>query len=304
MGKKYKINSLIEKYLDWSKHDRLKSDNTVKSYEFDLIQFEKYINRKGISLLDVDTKIAEQYRRYLLNDIQLKNGKKGYAPSTVKRHLVSIRTFYDYLVEKKYITENPLEKVEPPKIPKRNPKYLTQKQAMRLIQSTENEQEPLKSRDRLMLLMFLTTGLRLDELHNIKLSDITDNALRVIGKGDKERTVILNTDLLNAIDSYLEVRPTTESEFLFVTRSGNQMTHGGIQYTVNKYLQKAKLDKEGLSVHSLRHSAAVMMVENDIDLRTIQEILGHEKISTTEIYTHISNKRKEQAVQKLNGLLI
>lgn len=300
----YETNELINEYLDYAKYDMLKSDNTVKNYKLDLMTYEKYLIKHEIELLKVDRDIIEQYRRYLLNDIELKGCKKGYAPSTVARHLVSIRTFYDYLINKNYITKNPLEKVKAPKIPKRNPVYLTQKQASKLVLVTNSECEPLKSRDKLMLLMFLTTGLRLDELHNIKLSDITDNAMKVIGKGNKERTIMLNHDILIAIENYLKVRPITKSEYLFVTRTGNQMTHGGIQYTVEKYLEKAKLNKEGLSVHSLRHSAAVMMLEQGIDLRTIQEILGHEKISTTEIYTHISNKRKEQAVQKMNGLLV
>lgn len=303
MRKTNSIHPLMKEYLDYARYNQLKSDNTVKNYELDLATYQSFITEQNKELLNIDKKSIEQYKIYLLNDIELKNGKKGYSPSTVARHITAVRSFYEYLKEEGYTESNPLERVKAPKIPKRNPAYLTQKQATQLIQSTNNENEPLRSRDRLILLMFLTTGLRLNELANIKLSDITDNILRIIGKGDKERSIVLNNDVLVALNNYLKVRPVTESEYLFISERKSKMNNRTIQYTVDKYLQKAKLDLKGVSTHSLRHSAAVLMLEHDVDLRTIQEVLGHEKISTTEIYTHVSNKQKEQAAQKMNGLL-
>lgn len=298
----YKDNELIQEFLNYEKYNQLKSNNTVKNYELDLKLFEGYTGEQGEDILKVDKRFIEQYKTYLLNDIELKNGNNGYSPSTVARHMATLRSFYNYLAEEKYIEESPAERVQSPKIPERQPMYLTEKQAQKLVQATNSENEPYKSRDKLILVMFLSTGLRLSELANIRLSDITEDMLRVVGKGNKEREVALNNDVLYTMEEYLKVRPIVKTDYLFISERNRQMSNRAIQYRIEKYIDKSGLDTNKYTVHTLRHTAATIMHKNGTDIKTIQELLGHSKVETTaKIYTHVDREQLKQASNSVQG---
>ncbi len=296
MRGKYGSNSLIEKFLVWLSDQKERSENTINNYRIDLETFEKYILSKNITITEVSEEDIEGFKSYMLNE-------KKWASSTRARRVVAIRIFYEYLTSKNYIQDNPAINIEVPKIPNRAVSYLTQKQAVELIETTESQNEPYKSRDRLILVLFLSIGLRVNELTNIKLSDITGNRLRIIGKGNKERFAVLNDDVLEALDDYLKVRPNVDTDYLFISERKRQMSKRTIQYTVDKYLNKAKFNTEQLSSHSLRHSAATIMHKNGTDIKTLQELLGHTKVETTaKIYTHIDFDQLEQASQSTQGI--
>ena len=216
------------------------------------------------------------------------------------RKVVSIKRFYRYLsLDKKYMTENPMRDLESPKIGKRLPKYLTLEQSLDLLQCVDGAN---RERDYCILTLFLNCGLRLSELVGLDLRDIRgDGTMRVIGKGNKERTIYLNPACVSALQNYLRVRPAdglSDRSALFISRNHNRISVRAVQNIVDKFLKKAGLADLGLSTHKLRHTAATLMYQyGNVDVLLLKEILGHENLSTTEIYTHIQNEQLRQAVQ-------
>lgn len=292
----YKVNSLITEYIQWVENDREKSQNTVKNYLSDLIIFDKYINEHypNLQLTEVTRQQVREFSLYMKNTMEWSN-------NTRRRRIVSLRNFYEYLYQEHYIKESPTDRVELPPVLERNPVYLTEKQAIKLVDMTESQNKSCKSRDRLILMLFLTTGLRAEELTNIKLNHITENTLTVIGKGDKEREIGLNDDVLEALKDYLTVRYNV-SDYLFISNRSQHMSKRTIQYTVDKYIELAGLDITKFSTHKLRHSAAVLMHKGGMDIRTIQGVLGHSTVQTTEIYTHLDSEQMKQAANVTQGL--
>ena len=287
-------NKLTEDYIHYIKYQLERSDNTVDNYTIDLRIFEDYLTEKSIDLINVTKKDVEGFLLYM-------KVEKNWANSTRTRRLVSIRNFYQYLYDERIIATVPTDRVKMPPKQDRNPAYLTQAQAKRAVDATEDELEPYRSRDKAILMVLLTTGIRLSGLTEIKISDITEGTLSIIEKGNKQREVGLNNDTLKAIKDYLKVR-NSESEYLFVSNRNDFISTRTVQETIKKYIKKAKLDTKKYSVHSFRHSAAVFMHKNGMDIRTIQKVLGHSQVQTTEIYTHVDNEQVHKAASALNGM--
>ena len=214
--------------------------------------------------------------------------------------------FFSYLTQKAHLLEvNPAQGLETPKLDKRLPKYLTLEQSKELLEVTKAESGDFKERDYAIITLFLNCGMRLSELVNINIKDINfyDNKLNVVGKGNKERTIYLNKACIDAINSYLAVRPHDGVKFdsrdaLFLSKRKERISNRMVQEIVKKELIKAGLDISKYSVHKLRHTAATLMYQyGDVDIRALQVLLGHESISTTEIYTHVENKQVKNAVE-------
>ena len=189
----------------------------------------------------------------------------------------------------KLLDENPVQDLDSPKIPKTLPRYLTLEESQRLLSAVEGKN---RERDYCILCIFLNCGLRISEIVGLNVSDYRGESLRVVGKGNKERTVYLNDACRDAIDRYLEVRkllapPRVTAMFLSNRRA--RISCDSIQVMVKKNLTKAGLDASLYSAHKLRHTAATLMLQNGVDVRTLQEVLGHENLNTTQIYTHIDN---------------
>lgn len=269
------------------------SQKTVDAYTKDLEMFNKYMDRENTAIITATLDDLQGYARYLKIE-------QGYLESTMNRRLQLVKYLYKYLHKTKVITENPSEYLELPKIPERLPESLTLREARKLISVVDKEKNNyLRIRDKAILLTFLNHGLRLSELAELELSNIKGSKLKFIGKGNKERSVIMTGDVITAIKDYLKVRPKIEDDVLFLSERKRQMSNGTIQKLVAKYLKLAKL--EG-NVHLLRHSAATLMLEQDIDPRSIQTILGHSDIKTTERYMKVTDKRKGAVAQRMNGL--
>ena len=310
----------LNSFLDYTATILNKSPNTIKEYNYDLNMFLKFIlyhfkmvdtkEIKDIKEIDIHHMSIEDLKKIKLDDIHaflfyLKNNNQSKS-ATRARKVSSIRVFFNYLSNKKGILDkNPAQNLETPKIEKRMPKYLTLDDSKKLLETVMNDSDRNKERDFAIITLFLNCGMRLSELVGINLKDISfnDEKLNVIGKGNKERTIYLNKACLNAIDSYLKVRPKDGVKFdsrdaLFLSERKERISNRTVQYIVKQELQKSGLDINKYSVHKLRHTAATLMYKyGNVDIRALQELLGHESISTTEIYTHVDNTQIRNAVE-------
>lgn len=309
----------LNSFLDYTATILNKSPNTVKEYNYDLNTFLKFIlyhfkmvdvkKIKDLKEIDIHKMDIDTLKKITLDDIHaflfyLKNNNQCKS-ATRARKVSSIRVFFNYLSNKKGLLEkNPAQNLETPKIEKRIPRYLTLDDSKKLLETVMNDSDRNKERDYAIITLFLNCGMRLSELVGINIKDInfTDEKLNVIGKGNKERTIYLNKACLNAIDSYIKVRPNNGVKFdsrdaLFLSERKERISNRTVQYIVKQELQKSGLDINKYSVHKLRHTAATLMYKyGNVDIRALQELLGHESISTTEIYTHVDNSQIRNAV--------
>jgi len=308
----------LNSFLDYSITILNKSPNSVKEYNYDLSMFLKYmkihfnltkendLNNIVITDFDINT-----LKRITLEDIHafvsflaINNRSKA---ATRARKISTIRIFFKYLtVNAKILDVNPAQNLETPKQDKRMPKYLTLEDSKKLLEVSLNEENRNKERDFAIITLFLNCGMRLAELVGINIKDIhfDECKMTVIGKGNKERTIYLNKACMNSIKQYLEVRPKEGIDYkskdaLFLSERRERISRRTVQYIVEKELKQAGLDSSKYSTHKLRHTAATLMYQyGEVDIRALQELLGHASISTTEIYTHVANQQVRDAVEK------
>jgi integrase/recombinase XerD len=307
----------LNSFLDYTATILNKSPNTVKEYNYDLNTFLKFImyhfrmtDEKEIKNINIHDMSIETLKKVTLDDIHaflfyLSNNYQSKA-ATRARKVSSIRVFFNYLSNKtNLLDKNPAQNLETPKLEKRMPKYLTLDDSKKLLETAMSESDRNKERDFAIITLFLNCGMRLSELVGINIKDINfkDEKMNVIGKGNKERTIYLNKACLNAVESYLEVRPKDGVKFdsrdaLFLSERKERISNRTVQYIVKQELRKSGLDINKYSVHKLRHTAATLMYKyGNVDIRALQELLGHESISTTEIYTHVDNSQIRKAVE-------
>lgn len=307
----------LNSFLDYSITILNKSPNSIKEYNYDLAMFLKYMkihfhltketdfNNIQIDDFDIDT-----LKRINLEDIHsfvsflaVNNRSKA---ATRARKISTIRIFFKYLaVKAKIIEVNPAQNLETPKQDKRMPQYLTLEDSKKLLEVTMKEDNRNKERDFAIITLFLNCGMRLSELVGINMKDIhfDECKMTVIGKGNKERTIYLNKACMNAIKQYIEVRPKDKINYnskdaLFLSERRERISKRTVQYIVDKELRQAGLDTTKYSTHKLRHTAATLMYQyGQVDIRALQELLGHASISTTEIYTHVANEQVRNAVE-------
>ncbi len=272
--------------------------NNLSAEEFETIDI------KNIDLTDIRSITTETIIRFLMHTgIERKNNT-----ATRMRKLSAIRSFYHYAyVKKHYIDYNPAADIDAPKKPKSLPKYLSLEEAVKLLNTVRDDTESkTRIRDYAIITLFLNTGMRLSELVGLKIdsfdSDLTK--VKVLGKGNKERILYLNEAARDALKKYLYMRLDpkyikTEDKTLFLSGRQTAISNKTVQWIVYKYLDKAGLGAKGLSVHKLRHTAATLLYQSGkVDIRVLQDILGHEQLNTTQIYTHIVNENLESAMEK------
>ena len=307
----------VNSFLDYTITILNKSPNTVKEYNYDIANFLKYM-KKQFKLSD-----EKDFKEIKINDMDISIMKKitlqdihGYisymarelnsSPATRARKISSIRVFFKYLTSKaKLLDVNPAQDLETPKLGRRMPKYLSLEESKKLLNVTQSEDNRNNVRDYAIITLFLNCGMRLSELVNINITDIdfSESKMTVIGKGNKERTIYLNKACMKAIKDYLSIRPhdrvkNDSRDALFLSERKERISNRSVQDIVKKELQRAGLDTKKYSVHKLRHTAATLMYQyGDVDIRALQELLGHESISTTEIYTHVNDERVRNAVE-------
>ena len=313
--------SFLNSFLDYSTTILNKSPNSIKEYNYDLNMFLKFIkihfnltNEEDFSKIEINDITIDTIKKIKLDDIHafiafLTNEYHSKA-TTRARKISTIRIFFNYLSNKANLIEiNPAQNLETPKLDKRLPKYLSLEDSKRLLDVASHEDNRNAERDYAIITLFLNCGLRLSELVGINVKDIdfSECKLNVIGKGNKERTIYLNKACMNALTEYLDVRPKegikhdkkNSEKALFLSERKERISNRTVQYIVYKELELAGLDTRKYSVHKLRHTAATLMYQyGNVDIRALQELLGHESISTTEIYTHVSNDQVRSAVER------
>lgn len=314
---KLKNPDFLNDFLDYSSVILNKSPNTIKEYNYDLVNFLKFTKQHfnltsetDFQLIDIKDITIENIKKIKLNDLHsylayLRDNHNA-KPATRARKVACLKTFFNYLTVKTNQLEiNPAQNLESPKLDKRIPKYLSLDESKDLLNIVHTEDNRNNERDYAIITIFLNCGIRLAELVNINISDInfSDNKLNVIGKGNKERAIYLNKACLKALENYIKIRPkdavkNDSRDALFLSERRERISRRTVQYVVKRELQKAGLDITKYSVHKLRHTAATLMYQyGNVDIRALQELLGHGSISTTEIYTHVDNSQVRAAVE-------
>ncbi len=280
------MNIFLKEYLTVLKLEKNRSDNTIESYKNDISTLFNYL--EGYKIEDP----SEIKYKHLISFFKaIKNA--GLNSSSAARYYSSIKGFFKYLLTNNYITENPIEKVPPPKLAKNLPQVLSIYEVEKIL-SAPNVEDKLGLRDKAVLETFYACGLRVSELISLKLSDLffDEEIIRVFGKGSKERIIPIGSSAINWINEYLiKSRPLLEKKsksqnYLFLNIRGSQLSRMGVWKIVDRYVKDAGIERE-IHPHTFRHSFATHLLEGGADLRAVQEMLGHADISTTQIYTHI-----------------
>ncbi len=312
---------ILRDFLAYHENIKNQSPRTIQEYYLDLRMFLRFIRLmrndmpmntplEDIPIKDIEISFIRSittseifdFLSYLANDRPLNPDSPasdtGIAASSRARKLSAIKSFYKYLtVRTKQLSENPVADLEYPKLRKSLPKYLTLSQSKARLQSVSGANE---KRDYAILMLFLSCGIRRSELVALNLTDVYEDRIRVIGKGNKERFVYFGSSCRSAIDDYLAVRNKqvlSDNRALFGSRDSNRISISAVHRLVKKALLQAGIDPNQYSAHKLRHTAATMMLSGGVDVKTVQEVLGHENLNTTQIYTHIENTELKIAAE-------
>ena len=311
---RYDAPQILRDFLSYHETIKAHSKRTVDEYYLDLRNFFRYMKQirnpqlaqkslDEIDILDVDLDFIASvtltdvygYMTYLSRDrIQHQNSPRseyGLNAASRARKIATIRSFYNYLTNKMHLLrENPVKDMDSPKLKKTLPKYLTLDESLQLLQAVGGKNQ---ERDYCILTLFLNCGLRISELIGLNLSDLQGESLRVLGNGNKVRIIYLNDACQDALKRYLAVRrPITgrDQNAMFLSSRNERISRSMVHSMVKKQLEAAGLDSSQYSSHKLRHTAATLMLQNGVDVRAVQEVLGHDHLNTTEIYTHIDNE--------------
>ena len=312
---------ILKDFLTYHETIKGQSQLTISEYYLDLRMFLRFVKLMrndmpiqtrldDIDIRDInldfiskiDSSDVFDFLSYLANDRTANPDNKipeyGISPTSRARKLSAIKSFYKYLtVRTKQLEENPVAELEYPKLRKSLPKYLTMEQSTRLLACVDGQN---KLRDYAILMLFLNCGIRRSELVGLNITDVYEDRIRVVGKGNKERFVYFGTPCKKAIDAYMVERSKkqlTDNHALFASRNGNRISVTAVHRLVDKALLQAGIDPTQYSAHKLRHTAATMMLSGGVDVKTVQEVLGHENLNTTQIYTHIENTELKIAAE-------
>ena len=313
--------NILRDFLSYHETIKGQSPLTISEYYLDLRMFLRFMklmrndmpidtDLDSIDIRNIDLKFISEietsdvfdFLSYLSSDRlvhpESASPDHGIGPSSRARKLSAIKSFFKYLtVRTKQLEENPVAELEYPKLRKSLPKYLSMEQSAALLRSVSGQNE---KRDYAILMLFLNCGIRRSELVGLNLTDVYEDRIRVVGKGNKERFVYFGTPCRKAIDAYLPERmkqELTDNRALFGSRNGNRISTDAVHRLVKKALMQAGLDSTQFSAHKLRHTAATMMLSGGVDVKTVQEVLGHENLNTTQIYTHIENTELKVAAE-------
>lgn len=301
----------VKNFLSYLSNIKGKSDNTINEYYYDLRTFFRFIkchrsmesfeNFDNINCNDIDTDFI---RDIILDDmyeyLMYASSDRDNNANARARKVSSLKSFFNYMSGKAHLLDvNVTKELDSPKIPSKLPVFLSLDESLQLLENIDGE---FKTRDYCIITLFLNCGMRLSELVGINITDIHGDKLTVTGKGNKQRTVYLNDACKSAIRAYMEVRPkdgVKDRKALFLSKQKSRISNNMVYRMIKKNLQRAGLDPEVYSPHKLRHTAATLMYKyGNVDVRALQEILGHEHLSTTQIYTHIDEQQLRDAIDK------
>lgn len=312
---------IVREFLSYHETIKAQSPRTIREYHLDLRMFLRFMKLmhegkslnvpfEDVDILDIDldfvagitTSDVYEFLSWLANDRtvdpDVPQSQRGIEAAARARKLSAVKSFYKYLtVRTKQLQKNPVADMEYPKLRRSLPRYLTLEQSAALLSAVSGANE---KRDYAILMIFLNCGIRRSELVALNLGDVYEDRLRIIGKGNKERFVYFGTPCRKAIDEYLVERNKkvlTDNRALFGSRNGERISVSAVHRLVKKALLQAGLDAEQFSAHKLRHTAATLMLSGGVDVKTVQEVLGHENLNTTQIYTHIESTELKIAAE-------
>ena len=311
--KEHDLPRSAKRFLSHMSNIEGKSDKTIHEYYYDLRMFFRFMKCvRGLADFDefdeldcsdlddgfVKTISYDDIQEFLL----YANRLRGNNANSRARKVSCLKSYFNYMASTRaggILDVNVTNELKTPKLPGRQPIYLTLNESKRLLEAVDGE---FKVRDYCIILLFLNCGMRLSELVGINVNDIKDDRLTVIGKGDKQRTLYLNPSCIDAINEYLKVRPTDnlkDRNALFLSKQRGRISNNMVYKMVQKNLLRAGLDPDKYSPHKLRHTAATLMFQHgNVDIRTLQEILGHEQLSTTQIYTNVASAQLQEAFER------
>jgi integrase/recombinase XerC len=282
------MQEVFNRYIQYLEAEKNASPYTVRNYKDDLLDFLYFLKKKKIDPLN-ETKVD----RHVLRDYLSELVGRGIVKASIARKLSAIRSFYRYLVREKIVSTNPIEKVSSPKLDRRLPSFLTLEEVEQLLNAPDLS-TPLGQRDRALLELLYASGLRVSELVSLELEqiDLDTNEIRVWGKGSKERVVLMGKPAAEALKNYLsQSRPKLlgerKSKTLFLNRYGQRLPERSVQKILQQYTKKSGIGKK-VHPHMLRHTFATHLLDGGADLRVVQELLGHARLSSTQIYTHVT----------------
>ncbi len=309
MKRYYDVPEPLVSFLSYIENIQGKSQKTAQSYYYDLRTFYRFIKIKFsdanfddfdiIEIMDVDLSYISKVDLNLIYEyMTFLNRERSNNPSSRARKIASIRSYFKYLYKSGILKDNPTSELETIKLRKKLPTYFTLEDSVNLLNNIDSKNT---ARDYCIITLFLNCGMRLAELVSINTTDIRGDMLTVVGKGNKERTIYLNEACLSALEDYMVVRknltPTaSDKNALFLSSRHKRISRRTVQHIVELNVKKLGLDPHKYTTHKLRHTAATLMYQAGVDIRALQEILGHEQLSTTEIYTHLSNDQLKAAV--------
>ena len=286
---------MLKDFENYLKNVRKYSLNTINSYISDINIFLEYLHIQKLNYKDVNHEVIRSYLKYL--------DEKKYKNSSINRILSSLNDYYNYLTKCKVTKYNYFEDINRPRKEKRLPNFINYSEYMNLLATVEKEEnEFLKARNLLLLEILFDTGLRVSEAVNIEINNINkkEQSIKVLGKGNKERIVYYGDYAKNYLEDYLNLRRNiniVDKEYLFLNKNYTRLTRRGVEYLISNISKKALL-RQKISPHTLRHSFATEMLNNGGDRRSVQELLGHKSLSTTGIYTHVTNEVVRQEYLK------
>jgi len=308
----YEMPSILRDFLNYMQTIKGKSVNTIQVYFYDLRVFFRFMkvhrniekNDDGFDKINITDVDIDLIKSVTLSDLYsymsfVSNNRDNSAHARARK-VASLKSFFNYITNKAKLLEvNPASELESPKIVKRLPRYLNVQESKQLLDSVSGE---YSERDFAIITLFLNCGLRLSELVGININNIKNETLTVIGKGDKERMIPLNKACMDAVNSYMSVRKVDgvkDKNALFLSERKQRISKVTVQHIVKKFIKMSGLDPNRYSTHKLRHTAATLMYKyGNVDIRALQELLGHESIATTEIYTHLDKDQLKDAVEK------
>ena len=275
-----KNEDLIEEFKTIKEVEEGLAFSTIKEYSYDLGLFFKFMNDKHAS--KINTSDIRKFLSYLSKE-------RNYSKKALARKISTLRSFFNFLFDEKYINIDPMSKIKSPKLDKTLPIYPTEEEAKKLVETIKNDGSKYAIRDLAIITTFLYTGMRVEGVHNLNVRDIDfkSKTLRVREKGGKTRIVHISDVGLETIKNYLDIRPEVEGEeALFISRHKKRLAIRTIQHIITKYKEKAEINPK-ISCHKLRHFFATMALARNMDIRLIQKQLGHAQLSTTQKYTHV-----------------
>ncbi|MBQ4583591.1 MAG: tyrosine recombinase XerC [Bacilli bacterium] len=285
----------INDFIDYLTYELNYSDKTISSYEENITRFFCYLQTKKINYLKLSKDIIREFLKYL--------DQEHYSSASISQMLSSLRTYYKYLLKENVITSNPFKAIRNPKLPKKLPNFLSNLQVEDLV-NIYDYSNPTNIRNHLIIELLYSTGIRVGELVNLKIRDINfnDNSIRILGKGNKERIVLFGEYAKESLNIYLkEARNTfikrVQNDYLLLNCFGNKLTTRTIENIVKECNSKLAL-KNNVTPHTIRHTFATDLLNNGADIKSVQELLGHSSLSTTQVYTHLTNDRLKSVYLK------